>query len=453
MSRRHTGDGGRGGIWGEVPQARGLKNRIGKSWGVETRHWTCPGWKLLHTSTAPQTLSWKCLQHIWLIPLRVGRLKAARHSKENVTFLSDVLICIKWKQNRREVGMFFLFFNSFVQCILRQDIWSWPCLNTLYWCRTNWTNYCTNTSRFCPDIFPPSSKSQHLHWTQTHNHLHVPQLCKTSLRLPALWGNKMGKNGSFCGEIIFLPPVYLALKGSEILQWWWGGTKSHFLVWRLQLPLVSWVFLGSYGKHWGCGREGSRERIPMTRQTDTSLCLYKCVIPKIPGIPLQMGKHPSINEYLANAGKQCTPINELVLLLTLLPDLFNTLFLFFFSSIEIFIFTASSSLKAFWEGKKDKSGGLLSLYPKSLQTYKGENKVSLSTHMTHTHMNAQILAQLLTVFDLAPRDALEGAVGKPWALLCCIQAKFLVFTLLSFGILHQKLCQDWTLRLLMQSFL
>lgn len=121
-----------------------------------------------------------------------------------------------------------------------------PVSTPFTWCRTNWTNYCTNTSRFCPDIFPPSSKSQHLHWTQTHNHLHVPQLCKTSLRLPALWGNKMGKNGSFCGEIIFLPPVYLALKGSEILQWRWGGTKSHFLVWRLQLPLVSWVFLGSW---------------------------------------------------------------------------------------------------------------------------------------------------------------------------------------------------------------
>lgn len=59
-------------------------------------------------------------------------------------------------------------------------------------------------------------------------------------------------------------------------------------------------------------------------------------------------------------------------------------------------------------------------------------------------MNAQILAQLLTVFDLAPRDALEGAVGKPRALLCCIQAKHLIFTLLSFGILHQKQCQDWT---------
>lgn len=95
-------------------------------------------------------------------------------------------------------------------------------------------------------------------------------------------------------------------------------------------------FLGVFGILMGStedvAEKGAGRGYPWPdRQTDrqTSLCLYKCVISKIPGILLQMGKHPSINEYLANTGKQCIPINELVLLLTLLTDLFNIFFLFF----------------------------------------------------------------------------------------------------------------------------
>lgn len=91
----------------------------------------------------------------------------------------------------------------------------------------------------------------------------------------------------------------------------------------------------------GQGRVQSM-KAAMTRQTDRqthSLCLYICAIPKIPGILPQMSKHPSINEDLANASKQCTPINELALLLTLLPDLFNVLFSFFFPILNIYMYS------------------------------------------------------------------------------------------------------------------
>lgn len=88
----------------------------------------------------------------------------------------------------------------------------------------------------------------------------------------------------------------------------------------------------------GQGRVQSM-KAAMTRQTDrhTSLCLYICAIPKILGILPQMSKHPSINEDLANASKQCIPINEFALLLTLLPDLFNILF--FFPILNIYIYS------------------------------------------------------------------------------------------------------------------
>lgn len=113
--------------------------------------------------------------------------------------------------------------------------------------------------------------------------------------------------------------------------------KSHFVVWASAPAIVSWVFLGSWWEALGMWQR--RDKVEYSpwkqpwpdRQTDrhTSLCLYICAIPKILGILPQMSKHPSINEDLANASKQCIPINELALLLTLLPDLFNILFSFF----------------------------------------------------------------------------------------------------------------------------
>lgn len=117
------------------------------------------------------------------------------------------------------------------------------------------------------------------------------------------------------------------------------------------------VFWDPDGRHWGCGREGIRERTvhdQTDRQTDipSSLCLYKCVTPKIPGILLQMGKHPSINEDLANVGKQCILINKLVLVLTHLPDISNAVFWSFFPVLKYFYLQPPAPWKLFEKEKR-----------------------------------------------------------------------------------------------------
>lgn len=126
--------------------------------------WKCgtervKGWKL--PLQPMRSLSWKCLQHIQLIPLRVaakGGWKVPRHSKENFTFLSDVLNCFKGKQNRREVGLlkvFFLLFcpvhieTRYLELALSQH----PLLDA----GQTGPIIATNTSRFCPDIFLPAA--------------------------------------------------------------------------------------------------------------------------------------------------------------------------------------------------------------------------------------------------------------------------------------------------------
>lgn len=175
---------------------------------------------------------------------------------------------------------FLLFFNSFVQCILGQDIWSWPCLNTLYMMQDKLDQLLHKYQQILSRYFPPSSKSQHLHWTQTHNHLHVPQLCKTSLRLPALpyqsrgihitpwellWGNK------------FFSPSLFDSEGNWDFTVIMGWHKKSFLVWGLQLPLVSWVFLGSWWEAlgmWQRREQGKDTHDQTDRQTDTLHCVY-----------------------------------------------------------------------------------------------------------------------------------------------------------------------------------
>lgn len=249
--------------------------------------WKCgtervKGWKL--PLQPMRSLSWKCLQHIQLIPLRVaakGGWKAPRHSKENFTFLSGVLNCFKGKQNRREVGLLKVFLTHLCGAYWDKISGVGPVSAPFTWCRTNWTNYCNKYQQILSRYFPPSSRSQHLHWSQTHTHLHAPASAKPAWGCqlcPAKAGNFSTLHGNFCGEIIFFFPVYLALRGSETLQWWWGDTKSHFVVWRLQLALVYWVFFGILmGGTGDVAEKGSGRGQSMTRQTDRQTYPLHCV--------------------------------------------------------------------------------------------------------------------------------------------------------------------------------
>lgn len=197
-------------------QARELKNRNGKSGGVETWQWTCPGWKH-STSALPlkpmRSLSWKCLQHIQLIPLRVaakGRLKAARRSKENVIFLSDVLICFKGKQNRREVGIFF-FLIFLLFCAVH--------IETRYLELALSQHPLLDAGQTGPIIAQISADFVQVFSSQqqipalTLNSDSQPPACFSSSAKPA-WGchlcpTKAGDSptphGMFCGEILFFP--------------------------------------------------------------------------------------------------------------------------------------------------------------------------------------------------------------------------------------------------------
>lgn len=231
--------------------------------------WSLEGWKHgtervlggdCSTSALPlkptRSLSWQCLQHIQLIPLRVaakGGWKAPRHSKENVTFLSDVLICwCSWlKENKTgEKLEVFLFFYSFVQCILRRYLelalsQQHPLLDA---------GQTGPIIAQIPADFVQIFSSQQTPALNTELRLTttciISSICKTSLRLPALPNQSRELPNTpwelLWGNTIFFFPVSLALKGSETLQWWWGDTKSHFVMWGLQLSLVSWVVLGSW---------------------------------------------------------------------------------------------------------------------------------------------------------------------------------------------------------------
>lgn len=184
--------------------------------------WNPKGWKhgtervlggTCSTSALPlepmRSLSWKCLQHIRLIPLRMaaeGRWKATRHSRKNVTFLSDILVCFKGKENRREVGPFY--FLVFCAVHIETRYWSWPCLNTLYLMQDSKLDQLLHKyQQILSRYFPPSSKSQHLHWTQTHNHLHVvlhlqnqPEVASSALPKQ---GTSQHPMGTSVGKYIF----------------------------------------------------------------------------------------------------------------------------------------------------------------------------------------------------------------------------------------------------------
>lgn len=86
-----------------------------------------------------------------------------------------------------------------------------PVSTPFTWCRTNWTNYCTNTSRFCPEIFLPAANPStytELRLTPTCT---FSSICKTSLSCqlcPTKAGNFPTPHGNFCGEIIFSPCLF-----------------------------------------------------------------------------------------------------------------------------------------------------------------------------------------------------------------------------------------------------
>lgn len=254
MSRKHIGGGGRGWVWGEVPQARELKNRNVKSWGVETGHWTCPGWRLFHISTAPQTHEEPFMEVPAAHPAHPTKGGCQRKMKGSqaqqgechlALWCSDLLMfLIKEKQNRSEVGLFLFFLllcavhieTRYLELGLSQHPLpdagqTGPIIAQIPADFVQIFSSQQQTPALTLNLY-----SQPLAWSPAWG----CQLCPTRA------GNFPTPHGNFCGEIFLFFLVSLALKGSETLQWWWGDTKSHFVVWGLQLPLVSWVFLGSW---------------------------------------------------------------------------------------------------------------------------------------------------------------------------------------------------------------
>lgn len=145
-------------------------------------------------------------------------------------------------------------------------------LNTLLpftQCKTlNWMNYCTKTSRFCPNILLPAvnlTKAHGEHCAGIEPRLIT--VCKISQTLPALEVQPYQSkgpipHGNLCGEMHLFFPHFLALKGSQTLQWWWGDTESHFKDCSCHLfPGWFWDRDGrAHWWHWGHSREGIREK-------------------------------------------------------------------------------------------------------------------------------------------------------------------------------------------------
>lgn len=375
--------------------------------------WSPEGWKhgtecvlggdcstsaLLLKST--RSLSWKCLQHIQLILLRVaakGRWKAPRHSKENVTFLSDVLICwCTWLKENKTAGKLDFFLLFFYSCAVH--------IETRYLELALSQHLLLDAGQTGPIIvqipaaFVQIFSSQQQTPALTLNLDSQPSACSPASAKPT-WGcqlcpTKAGNfptpHGNFCREICIFFPCLFGFEGKwdliVVMEW----HKKSFCSGGLQLPLVSWVFLGSWWEalgmwqRWDQGENNPWVHPWPDRQTYTLHCVYINVsLPKYQAFSYKWGKHASISEDLVNAGKQCIPINELVLPLTLLPDLFNILFLLFFQHWNIYIYSLQP-LKSFWGGKKGLAW-MFAASPSQVFTDLEGRKKSPFKHTHHTH--------------------------------------------------------------------